>query len=102
MLAFFEPSFTNNKGIITGKLFEYIYSGTPILAIGIDDSNESAQIIISSNSGYVCSDNVSTIKQSILMIYQGECKTAQNRLEVMKYSRQNQAEKLYELLLDSQ
>ena len=41
MLLFVVPQATNNKLIITGKLFEYIASGTPILSVGPVDGDAS-------------------------------------------------------------
>jgi glycosyltransferase involved in cell wall biosynthesis len=40
----------NIKGIVTGKLFEYIASGKPVLCIG-SDSGDAAKIIEDTNSG---------------------------------------------------
>mgnify|MGYP006174585921 FL=1 len=45
------PNTQKNMGIVTGKLFEYIRSGSKILMIGPIDS-DAAKIIHETNSGY--------------------------------------------------
>jgi len=49
-LVLIIPSHSSNKSIITGKLFEYIASGTPIVYIGPQDG-DAAHIIRSAGSG---------------------------------------------------
>ena len=44
MLLFPIPKAANNKGILTGKIFEYLASGTPLLSIGPPDG-DAAKII---------------------------------------------------------
>jgi glycosyltransferase involved in cell wall biosynthesis len=50
------PSHTSNKSIITGKLFEYLASGKPILCIGPSDGDASG-IIEKCRSGLNCGYN---------------------------------------------
>jgi glycosyltransferase involved in cell wall biosynthesis len=47
------PSAKDNKGILTGKLFEYIASGTPILCIGPTDG-DAVRIIEECKAGVSC------------------------------------------------
>jgi len=44
------PDMKNNEGILTGKLFEYLATGNPILGIGPPDG-DAAKIISSCNAG---------------------------------------------------
>ena len=46
------PKVTNNRGILTGKFFEYLASGKPILAIGPCDG-DLAEIIRSTGCGEI-------------------------------------------------
>jgi glycosyltransferase involved in cell wall biosynthesis len=56
-----------NKGILTGKLFEYIGAGKPILALAPD--GEAADLIQSEGLGVVCHPNdINAIKTHILEI----------------------------------
>jgi len=62
----------NAKGIITGKVFEYIASGRPILVIGPEDGDLS-NIIAKTNSGVVCGyEDVTKLKSTILQLYNNE------------------------------
>ena len=57
------------KGIITGKIFEYLKANRPILAIGPEDG-DLAEIIQETNSGCVIDfDNVEAIKTELKKMY---------------------------------
>lgn len=59
----------NSKGIISGKIFEYMAAGKPILAIG-DTDGDVAQIISDSNSGVIFDfDDVSGISGYMEKMY---------------------------------
>ena len=58
------------KGIITGKIFEYLQAKRPILAIGPEDG-DLAEIIKKTNSGTIVDfDNKTKLKQVVLSLYQ--------------------------------
>jgi glycosyltransferase involved in cell wall biosynthesis len=50
LLLLVIPKVKNNKGILTGKFFEYLASGKPILAIGPSDG-DLAKLIQETESG---------------------------------------------------
>ena len=50
------PEHTSGKGIVTGKIFEYLASGTPILGIGPPDG-DSARIIREAEKGFLLNYN---------------------------------------------
>ncbi|CAM1353283.1 glycosyltransferase family 4 protein [Tenacibaculum insulae] len=57
------------KGIITGKIFEYLQAKRPILAIGPEDG-DLAEILEKTNSGIVVDfDDKEAIKSTILSLY---------------------------------
>ena len=61
----------SSKGIITGKIFEYLQAKRPILAIAPTDG-DLAEIINTTNSGVVVDfSDKETLKKSILKYYQG-------------------------------
>lgn len=65
MLLFVIPRVSDNYLIITGKLFEYIASGTPMLSIGPENGN-AAELINNVDRGEMIDyDSVDRIKQSI-------------------------------------
>jgi len=53
MLLLVIPEHNNNKNVITGKIFEYIASGKPILCLGPEDG-DAAVILAQSGSGICC------------------------------------------------
>ncbi|QNM85924.1 glycosyltransferase family 4 protein [Polaribacter pectinis] len=56
VLLLLIPDVKNNKGILTGKLFEYLTAKRPILAIGPEDG-DLQEILKNTNSGFVIDYN---------------------------------------------
>ena len=86
----------NAKGVVTGKLFEYIAAKRPILCIGPTDG-DAAKIIVETQSGHCAAyDDVTSIK-TILKDYfnkflKSELKSNAKNIEA--YCRRNLTEKL--------
>jgi len=60
----------NAKGIITGKIFEYLQAKRPILAIGPEDG-DLAEILAKTKSGTIVDfENTSKLKKVVLQLYQ--------------------------------
>lgn len=90
----------NAKGILTGKLFEYLSSRRPILAIGPEDG-DAAEIINECQAGMTVNfQSADKMKQTIAEFYRQfksgsvECKST----GIEKYSRKALTGKLTELL----
>lgn len=60
----------NSKGILTGKLFEYLGSGRPILSIGPEDG-DAAEILRNTSAGHTADFENRAGMQSIIMEYFG-------------------------------
>ncbi|NQV17873.1 MAG: glycosyltransferase [Armatimonadetes bacterium] len=90
----------NNKGILTGKIFEYIGSGVPILGIGPEDG-EAAQILKETESGKMFFyDKIEEITEFIEEKF-NDWKNRKKRIinkKVENYSRINLTKKLAEIL----
>jgi len=85
----------NAKGIITGKIFEYIASGRPVLVIGPKDGDLS-QIINNTKCGIVCDFNdVSDLKSALISLFQNKLSFSS---DASYYTRINLTEKLSNLL----
>ncbi|MEE9438656.1 MAG: glycosyltransferase [Saprospiraceae bacterium] len=88
------PQSENNKMIITGKIFEYMASHTPILSVGPLDGN-AADVLNNCERGPMYDyDNIEGIKQRILVEYNHwKNNNRKNRKEVSKlyekYERKN-------------
>tara|TARA_B100000963_G_scaffold9865_1_gene7744 strand:- start:1275 stop:2561 length:1287 start_codon:yes stop_codon:yes gene_type:complete len=85
----------NAKGIVTGKVFEYMASKRPILAIGPKDG-DLGEILTQTSSGIVCDyDNVENLSSTIWRIFKDDTKFENN---ISLYSRVELTEKLVNLL----
>ncbi|MBW6516366.1 MAG: glycosyltransferase [Candidatus Cloacimonetes bacterium] len=89
------------KGILTSKVFEYLRSGKPILAM-IPENSEIAKIILRDSRHFLCHpEDVEQISQAILKV----CKdvshkrsTFSNDKTIIEFSREKQYEKLSRIL----
>ncbi|MEE9407635.1 MAG: glycosyltransferase family 4 protein [Polaribacter sp.] len=85
VLLLLIPDVKNNKGILTGKLFEYLTSKRPILAIGPEDGDLS-EILENTNAGVVVEfDNEEKTLLEILKLYnqykKGNLKVSSKNIE---------------------
>lgn len=56
----------SEKGLITGKLYEYLGSQTPILSVGGHPSDDADEMIRSFGAGWVCNQDTEAIKKIIV------------------------------------
>ena len=85
----------NSRGIITGKVFEYMASNRPILVIGPEDG-DLANIIRQTNTGFVTGfDNEIKLEESILKLFKNK-ENFDSNLKI--YSRENLTKKLSSIL----
>ncbi len=90
----------NAKGILTGKIFEYLASGRPIFAIGPSDG-DLAQILKESEAGFISEyDDLEGIKKTVLMMYDKYLGNDLNNSPkgIEKYSRKNLTAELARVL----
>jgi glycosyltransferase involved in cell wall biosynthesis len=90
----------NNTITIPGKVFEYLASGTPILALGPD--SDATRLITQTNSGLAVSPNdLESVRKHVLELHQ-QWKTGDLRMtpatEVRQFERRVLTERLAELL----
>lgn len=100
LLLLAEIDSPDTRGIIPGKLFEYLAAKRPILAIGPEDW-EGAEIVKSTNSGFVFNYNaVSDLKAVLLdwfhLYQQGNLMVSSKNIKA--YNRKRLTAKLAELL----
>lgn len=100
VLLLIEIDSDDTKSIIPGKLFEYMVSGRPIIAIGPQDS-DFAEIITNTNTGvfFKYSEKLK-LKSVILDFYNQflEGKLQLNGVGLQKYSRKSLTKELAQLL----
>jgi hypothetical protein len=99
-LLFLEWNEPRESGVFTGKIFEYLFSGTPIMSIGAFSSNSANSIIKKSKTGVVLNRSVKNIKAFLIKLLKGERISYNPSLEILnKYHKKNLAEKLLNEIL---
>ncbi len=89
----------NAMGILTGKFFEYMAAGVPVLAIG-PTGGDLAKIIEETNCGIICDfDDKQAIREAVLKIFEGH-QPDRRESEILKYSRKGQTEQLKALITE--
>ena len=103
LLLLMPDSEPRAKGLLTGKLFEYLASGRPILCIGPEDG-DAAKIINETNAGTTVSfEHKNQIKDSISSYYQQYLTSglpSNNNTKIERFSRKALAGE-YGLLLNT-
>ena len=97
-LLFLEAPNPAIGGILTGKLFEYLYVDTPIIGVGIGRDSTAGRLITRTGAGVVCGEDVALIKKGVENIMEGRDQLKRRYDLIMKYSRRTQADRVAELL----
>ncbi|NUY79310.1 glycosyltransferase family 4 protein [Flavobacterium sp. MAH-1] len=100
VLLLIEINSLHTRSIIPGKLFEYMVSGRPILALGPNGS-DIAEIIEHTSTGiFIDYGGKDVLKRTILAFYESylEGNLTVEPVELEQYSRRNLTRKLSELL----
>lgn len=98
LLLLVVPNVTDNKGIITGKLFEYIATGNPIICLG--PKNGDAAMILREGGFGECFDysDVNAIYEFLQRCLIEKSITSGNPTDRYKYSRKSLTNDLAKLL----
>lgn len=92
-LVFLESDSSHSRGFLTGKLFEYLVSGRPILAVGISAGHAAADVIEKTRTGYVCGSDLEKTAAAIMEIVSGK-NVEPDMEEIGKYRRDRLTAKL--------
>lgn len=100
VLIFLENDNDCVKGVLTGKIFEYLYSGTEIWGLGITDKSLPGNLIVSSGAGRNFGNNVESIKNALIALLSHKTK---KHIEIDEkvmnlFSRENMANEMLGLL----
>jgi len=94
------PAVSNSKGILTGKLMEYLSSKKPILCIG-EKNSDAAALIDECGAGETFErNNQKGVEDFIDNMINDKLVLNFNNAVVEEYSRSNQALKIKEIILD--
>lgn len=100
VLLLIEINSEDTKSILPGKLFEYMVSERPIVAIGPNGS-DFAEIITNTNTGVFFDYSEKEKLKSVILSYYNqflEGKLQSHAIGLQQYSRKNLTEKLVELI----
>lgn len=91
LLLLLIPQTSKNEGIITGKLFEYIASGNPVLGFG-PENGDAASILNETNTGHMTDygKNPENVLEAYYAVYKQNRKQYAESIPkmVLKYSRE--------------
>jgi hypothetical protein len=97
LLLFVVPQSRNNKLIITGKLFEYLASGTTILSVGPVDGDAATILKDTGREAMLDYSDKDTFKQVLMAKYKQWKEGKLKKLDISvldKYSRRSSAERM--------
>jgi glycosyltransferase involved in cell wall biosynthesis len=92
------PDIAHNKGILTGKLFEYLAARKPIVLVGPKDG-DAATILERCEAGLCCDYQADQLINMLLSLLSGEFSVSQQPYQVA-YSRREITRQLAHLLLN--
>jgi glycosyltransferase involved in cell wall biosynthesis len=96
-----DPKF---RGGLTGKIFEYVASGTPILSLGSPHGTAIWDLIAQTGTGICCGTDEQAIKREVLLLKENRGRPQWYRPkpdEVLKYSRERQAATMLDFILET-
>jgi hypothetical protein len=99
ILLLLEWSDKSSRGVLTGKLFEYLVSGRPILGVGVHPDSEAGTLIKKTDAGFV-SETISDIENFLIDYIKNKSFKLfnPNIEEIKKYSRRNQVKSMLEIV----
>lgn len=99
ILLFLEFESIEFQGILTGKLFEYLCAGPPILAIGGHQDSSIKKLISKNKNGWAFGKDVYLIEEWLKSCLKHNLlpKTHSSPMSMNEFSRENQASKLINL-----
>ncbi len=105
LLLFVIPQTERNHLILTGKIFEYLASGSQILSIGPPQGDAAEIIRLANRSEMIAYDDFETIKEEIKNAYlswknKSKRSTKFETQSVLRFTRKSQAELLNSLLMN--
>jgi glycosyltransferase involved in cell wall biosynthesis len=97
---FLEYNNPSVKGILTGKLFEYLYTAREIWAIGVGSDSVAGTLIEKSNSGVALGTDVERIENLLIrrVKWKEQPSLQKDFAFIEQFSREKQALKLLELI----
>lgn len=101
LLLLLESGDADSKGFLTGKIFEYIGAGRPIMSIGSGSDSAISRVLNETNCGVCYGEDESLIMADLLTCLRGKMPSwfKPNIIAIQRYSRKHQAEQMIEKML---
>ncbi|OLP17273.1 hypothetical protein BST81_15755 [Leptolyngbya sp. 'hensonii'] len=100
-LIFLDWDVPQVSGILTGKLFEYLFSGRPILGIGVTPDTAAGQLLESTRTGFLIGKSVDRMAELLQQLLRGEgLPYAPDRAVLQQYTRETLARTLLEQITE--
>ncbi len=102
LLLLLESGDSDSKGFLTGKIFEYLAAGKPIISLGSAKDSSISRLLNETGCGKCYEDNVEMIAADLLRYLQGiNLAWYRPNFEIIKqYSREYQAKKLMNTIIE--
>jgi len=102
LLLLLESPRPEASGVLTGKIFEYMSSGVPILSLGSKKDSAIGRILATTATGICTEDDPKTIREVLLDVNEGKMPGwfEPDINEIMSYSREAQANKLLKCIVE--
>jgi len=97
-LLFLEYNDPNVKGVLTGKLFEYLYLAREIWAVGIESDSSAGSIIADMNAGECFGNDILKIQEYIVKVLKNKNVRKKNQKILSRFNRKNLALSLLDSL----
>ncbi len=99
VLLFLDWTEPRAEGMLTGKLFEYLASGRPILALGTRKDSEAARLIAEAGCGSILTEHAEIVDY-LKQLLAGPRPLATESAAVERFSRERQARTLLTTIMD--
>lgn len=97
-LLFLEFDHAGARGVVTGKIFEYLRAGPPILSIGTGHDSGVEGLLERTGCGLTCGTDTHRIKAFLLGLLNGDpWRVSRNQAEIDAYDRRRLAEAMLDL-----
>lgn len=98
-----ESGAPDAKGVLTGKLFEYIGAAVPIISLGSVEGSAISNVLDDCGCGVAVGSDVDLLKDILLVALRGESPTffKPDLQQMIKYSREVQAEEMLGLCTEA-
>ncbi len=103
LLLLLESSEPAARGVLTGKVFEYLVSGIPILAVGLGRENAAGALLLETGTGFCATTADEIAAMLVHSVQSGRFDFYAPKIHrIASYARDRQAEQITALLQDMQ